>query len=327
MNGPPTNLGPESKGGGAPPGLVIELNHILVPVDFSAASQHGLAFAGALAGRFHSRLHLLHVVEPPVLPEWGYAHIPQRDARLRHAAEERLPRLPSACGIDSELILSAEVRSGEAADEICQAAGERHADLVVIASHGLGGIQHAFVGSTAERVVRRAPCPVLTVRDRVLRNKGEGTASFDLKRILVTTDFSEASKQAFPYALALARKFEASLLLLYVVPAHLPAELSHIGIVLEEGRLLAEARERMPRFRQAELDPHLRVDTLVLNGGPAHEICRAAETQGADLILMATHGHTGLKHFLLGSVTENVVRHAPCPVLVVRGREREFVKE
>ena len=142
----------------------------------------------------------------------------------------------------------------------------------------------------------------------------------------MTTDFSHESKKAFPYALALARKFEASLILLYVVPAHLPAELSHIGIVLEEARLLEEAREHLPRFRQAELDPHLHVDALVLNGGPAHEICRTAETQAADLIVMATHGHTGLKHFMLGSVTENVVRHAPCPVLVVREREQEFVK-
>ena len=129
----------------------------------------------------------------------------------------------------------------------------------------------------------------------------------------------------FPYAVALARKFEATLLLLYVVPAHLPAELSHIGFVLEERRLLSEAHERMPRFRQAEFDPHLPVEALVLNGGPAHEICRTAETQAAGLIIMATQGHAGLKHFLVGSVTENVVRHAPCPVLVVRDRERDFV--
>jgi nucleotide-binding universal stress UspA family protein len=167
---------------------------------------------------------------------------------------------------------------------------------------------------------------VLTVRDRVLREKTAGTPNFDLKRIVVTTDFSEESKKAFAYAAAIARKYEASLVLLYVVPAHPPAELNHIGFVLEEKRLLAEARERMPHFRQAELDPHLHVDALVVNGAPAHEICRTAEAQAADLIVMATHGHTGLRHFMLGSVTENVVRHAPCPVLVVRDREHDFVK-
>jgi nucleotide-binding universal stress UspA family protein len=326
MNESPTALGPEGKGSGSLHGPAIDLQRILAPVDFSPASQHGLAFAGALAERFHSRLHVLHVVEPPVWPEWGYAHIPRREAKLRRAAEERLPQFSAHCGINSGLIDSAEVRTGEAADEICEAATKHHADLIVLASHGLGGLLHVFVGSTAERVVRRTPCPVLTVRDRALRKKGAGTPSFDLKRIVVTTDFSDESKKALPYALALARKFEASLILLYVVPAHLPAELSHIGIVLEERRVLEMARERLPRFREAELDPHLHVDTLVLNGGPAHEICRTAETQGADLIVMATHGHTGLKHFMLGSVTENVVRHAPCPVLVVREREHDFVK-
>jgi len=326
MNGSPANLGPESKGIGSPHGPAIDLQHILAPVDFSLASQHGLAFAGALAERFHSRLQLLHVVEPPNLPEWGYAHIPRREAKLRRAAQERLPQLPSECGINPVLIRSADIRSGEAGDEICKAAAEGHSDLIVLASHGLGGLQHAFAGSTAESVVRRAPCPVLTVRDRALRKQGAGTPSFDLKRIVVTTDFSDESKKALPYAVALSRKFEASLVLLYVVPAHLPAELSHIGIVLEEKRLLEEARERLPGFRQAELDPHLHVDTVVLNGAPAHEICRTAAAQAADLIVMATHGHTGLKHFLIGSVTENVVRHASCPVLVVRERERDFVK-
>jgi nucleotide-binding universal stress UspA family protein len=327
MNGLPANLGPESKGSGSQRGPFIDLQCILAPIDFSPASQRGLAFAGAVAGKFHSRLHLLHVVEPPVLPEWGYAHIPQREAKLRHAAEEKLPQFPAQCGIDVGLIQSVQVRSGDAAGEICQAAAERHSDLIVLASHGLGGPQHAFTGSTAEYVVRRAPCPVLTVRDRVLREKVSDTANFDLKHIVVTTDFSEESKKAFSYAAALARKFEASIVLLYVVPAHLPVELSHIGFVLEEKRLLADARERIPHFRQAELDPHLHVDTLVLNGAPAHEICRTAESQSADLIVMATHGHTGLKHFMLGSVTEKVVRHAPCPVLVVREREQDFAKE
>lgn len=326
MNESLTSLGPESSGAGSSPGPVINLQQILAPVDFSPASQHGLAFAGALAERFQAKLQLLHVVEPPVLPQWGYAHIPQREARLRHAAEEKLPKLPAECGLSPALSVSTKIRSGEAEDEICAAAAEGRVDLIVLASHGLGGIQHAFSGSTAERVVRRAPCPVLTVRDRVLPTQAGKKSRFDLKRIVVTTDFSEESKKAFPYALALARKFEASLLLLYVVAPRLPADFQLMGLVIEEKKFLDEARERLPLFLHAELDPHLHVETLVANGSPAHEICRIAETRAADLIVMATHGHAGLKRFLIGSVTENVVRHAPCPVLVVREREHEFVQ-
>jgi nucleotide-binding universal stress UspA family protein len=327
MKAPPPNADDrESRDVGPTRVPALDLRSILAPVDFSPASRHGLMFAGAVARRFGSRLHLLHVVEPPVLPQWGYAHIPQREAALRRSAVEQLPSLPGECGLDAGLVQSVQVRSGEAGDEICQAAAERQCDLVVLARHGLGGWRHAFSGSTAADVVRRAPCPVLTVRGRDSGKQDAEAPAFDLRRIVVTTDFSEASRKAFPYATALARKFQAGLILLYVVPAHLPAEVSHIGFVLEEKRLLAEARERLPAFRRAQFDPRLPVDALVASGGPAHEICRAAEKEAADLIVMATHGHTGLKHFLLGSVAENVVRHAPCPVLVVREREHEFVK-
>ena len=191
MNASPTNVGSEKNGSGSSGGPAIDLYSILAPVDFSPASQRGLAFAAALAGRFQSKIQLMHVVEPPTLPEWGYAHIPQREARLRHAAQEKLPQLPGECGLDAGLVQSVQVRSGDAASEICHAAAEWRCDLIVLASHGLGGLQHAFSGSTAERVVRRAPCPVLTVRDRALRKTGASPATFDLKRILMTTDFSD----------------------------------------------------------------------------------------------------------------------------------------
>lgn len=304
----------------------MQLNTILAPIDFSPASRRGLALAAGVAERFHSQLHLLYVVEPPALPEWGYVHLAIKDAKMRGEAKQRLQEFPVACGIAPALIRSAEVRSGGAEFEICKTAVEQTTDLIVIASHGLGGLKHAFIGSTCEGVVRHAPCPVLTVRERTLGTDAARQPSFAPRRILVTTDFSEASKKAFPYAVALARKFEAALMLVYVVPSHLPAEISHIGIVVDEMKMLSEARKQLPRFREAELDSHLNVQTLVLNGGPAHAICATAHTQGADLIIMSTHGYTGLKRFALGSVTENVMRHASCPVLIVRECEHDFVK-
>lgn len=323
MNVPLTNAASASQAAPAQ-GKGLELRSILVPVDFSPASRGGLEFAGALARRLQARLDLVHVVEPPSLPEWGYAHIPRREARLRRATEERLPGFPLECGVDPQLVHSTLIRSGAADYEIVQTAAQTGADLIVIASRGLGHFAVSLLGGTAERVVRRATCPVLVVHPGG-QAAGTPPTAFSLSRLLVTIDFSQASKKALPYAVALAREFDAALLLLHVVPAHLPAELSQLGVVLEENRLLAEAREGLSRLRQAELDPELRVDTLAVSGAPAHAICRAAEAHAADLIVMATHGHTGLKHFLLGSVTENVVRHAGCPVLVVREREREFV--
>lgn len=144
------NLGPESKGAGSPRGPAIEVSHVLAPIDFSPASQRGLAFAAGVAKRFRSRIHFLYVIEPPSLPEWGYAHLAIKEAKLRRAAEEQLARFPVECGIDSALVQSAEVRSGGAEFEICKAAVKQNIDLIVIASHGLGGFKHAFIGSTSE---------------------------------------------------------------------------------------------------------------------------------------------------------------------------------
>lgn len=140
---------------------------------------------------------------------------------------------------------------------------------------------------------------------------------FEPKTILLATDFSTASVQAFPHAAWFARHFGARLTLVYVVPETLPAELSHIGVVLEENRLVAEAEKTIARLRAAELPPDVDVETRVLGGGPSHQICQAAGRLGSDLIVLATRGYAGLKHFLMGSTAERVVRHAPCSVLAV----------
>ncbi len=142
--------------------------------------------------------------------------------------------------------------------------------------------------------------------------------NIELKRILLPTDFSAASAQTFPYAVWFARQFAASIALLYVLPTTLPAELSHIGIVLEEKRLAKEAETTLAKVRARELPSDVAVENIVLSGGPCYEICKTAGALGIDLIVMSTHGHTGLKHALLGSTTERVVGHAPCSVFTVR---------
>ncbi|MEW6304940.1 MAG: universal stress protein [Verrucomicrobiota bacterium] len=142
--------------------------------------------------------------------------------------------------------------------------------------------------------------------------------SFQPRKILVPTDFSEASRCALPFAVSLARQFRASLLVAYVVPAMLPGELTHLGIVFEEVRLTKQAEEALRQWRERELPADLPVETLVLCGGPPHELARAAQDRGCDLIVLSTHGYTGWKHIALGGTAERVVRFAPCPVLVVR---------
>jgi nucleotide-binding universal stress UspA family protein len=200
----------------------IELKRILVPVDFSRASHEGLRYAAMVAEKFGAKLDLLYVVEPPSYPDWGYAHLVIRDAKLRKAAEERLPQFAEECGIHPRLLESADVSVGDADSEIVKAACARNTDLIIIASRGMTTLKHTLIGSTAERVVRHAACPVLAVRERVLRATVPTIQILQLKRILVPTDFSAASKKAFPYASALARQFDAALMLVLRCSWHFP---------------------------------------------------------------------------------------------------------
>jgi nucleotide-binding universal stress UspA family protein len=140
-------------------------------------------------------------------------------------------------------------------------------------------------------------------------------------RILVPVDFSEYSKDALQYAADLGRHFNAQLLLVYVVESvGYPADLGsgQVDIPKIERELSDRALEELDRLASKYSDEHLKISTLVHTGRPFVEILRAAKEFGIDLIVIATHGHTGVEHMLFGSTAEKVVRKAPCPVLVVR---------
>jgi universal stress protein A len=141
----------------------IHLHTILVPVDFSEHTAKALAYARAFAGQFAARLMLMHVVEPSVVPD-NFGIIPpayeEMNGALRKLATERLAALTADDSVPAETVVTV----GRAAWEIVGRARESGADLIILATHGRSGLKHVFLGSTAEYVVRHAPCPVLTVR-------------------------------------------------------------------------------------------------------------------------------------------------------------------
>lgn len=166
-------------------------------------------------------------------------------------------------------------------------------------------------------------------RSRPVRTTGrarQSGAAFALKSILVPIDFSADSKKALQYAVPFASQFGAKLIVLYVVESAAGLDVTYLPVTLDADKLTKSAKGRLDLLvRQARIDPGLIEKTLVRTGSPFHEICSAASGLKADLIVLATRGYSGLKHVLLGSTAERVVRHAPCPVLVVREREHEFV--
>ena len=155
----------------------------------------------------------------------------------------------------------------------------------------------------------------------------QGNASqFRLTKILVPIDFSDCSKKALQYALAFAKQFHTSLVLLYVVETNYAGtEYGSLDYVLLEKESRETGQKLLADLAQTVVGNSAPVETLVRSGRPVMEITDVAKEKNVDLIIISTHGHTGLKHILLGSVSENVVRHAPCPVLTVREREHEFL--
>ncbi len=311
----------------ASPSRRLAIRRILVPIDFSAGSLEAVEFALPLSKHFKAELHLAHVFEP----DYPLASIPP--ARLV------IPELEVDRGLRRHLKdvaqkYAVELRPenihllrGSPFEEICRLAREEEIDLVVIATRGNTGLKHLALGSTAERVIRYATCPVLVVRNvpgkrRPDRRKGSQQAAA-FGKILVPIDFSDCSMRGLAYAKAFAREFDAKLLLLHSV--HLQYYVASDEYARYDLPKLMEQTEKIAREQLRDLVRTttwngVQVKPLLEVGHAGDQICARAKDQGADLIIIATHGRTGLKHVLIGSTAEYVVRHAECPVLVVPTR-------
>ena len=302
---------------------MISLQPIIAGIDFSEGSGAALVRAADLAERLHVRLHVVYAqhnvevhTDSVTAQEGGVGH--SLKERVRDFAARALGGLKALEEIGPEVV----VRHGEApADALVGYAEEIGAGLVVVGTHGRRGMRHFLMGSVAEEVVRRAPCPVLTVPDAAAR-----TAPSPEAPVLVPVDFSEANGEALAAAGLIAAQFEAPLALVHVVEEPVPRPDFYVDVqglvpmvtpVLKTAARPAGAVAReLRRFGEtANVDA---ADTHVRIGRADREIVALAEEIGAGLIAMATQGLSGWEHAVLGSVTERVLRRAPCPVLSLR---------
>ena len=151
-----------------------------------------------------------------------------------------------------------------------------------------------------------------------------------MKKILVPIDFSEYSKNALKYSVTFAKQFGAELVLVYVVePPIYPADFSFGQMHLPniENELRSHGKQELDRLAQIQIAGQVRARTLICTGKPFIEIIKTARVENVDLIIIATHGHTGVEHILFGGTAEKIVRKAPCPVLVVRRQGDELPAE
>jgi nucleotide-binding universal stress UspA family protein len=278
---------------------------ILVPTDFSASSDAALAYARLLAHTFDSVLHVLHVSgeRPPVDENDPRGEpVALRQIRERLAGEDRRRRV---------VVRVVERRSpGEA---ILDYARQAECDLVVMGTHGRTGLAHLIMGSVAELVVRSAHCPVFTVH-------AAARAAAPFTRILVPTDFSSSSDAALDCARGMQERCDAPIHLLHVLEEEETAGPFGAEVFVAEAPDVRAARLRDARdrllHRITDADRRARrVTSEVLFGSTASTVVHYAADNGFDLIVMGTHGRTGLAHLLMGSVAERVIRTAMCPVI------------
>jgi universal stress protein A len=179
-------------------------------------------------------------------------------------------------------------------------------------------------GESRKRINRLAAPAAITLRGS--RHENVEGLKLSVKVIVVPVDFSPESKKALSYASKLAAQFGAVVRLIHVIEtAPFLNDLPNTLLARSEEEVAKEALVKLQALAQDEIDELIPVQPEVRIGKPYREIVGAAAVLGADLIVIATHGYTGLKHALLGSTAERVVQHAPCPVLVVRKKQNELI--
>jgi nucleotide-binding universal stress UspA family protein len=301
----------------------VRIERILCPTDFSEFSLRALKRAVNLASWFEARVTALHVMPrtPWALPGDAYGTYVTMAADLSRARQEEEakelarfiePFLGEGAPIETTLV------EGDPWREIQAAAEALPADLVVMGTHGRSGFEHLLLGSVTEKVLRRAPCPVFTVGNA----EAAPSAGPLFRRILCAADLTKASGATLDMALSLAEENLAEVTLLHVVEGFLGETGPDLyrpvpDIVPMRRSFVEQARERLHDAGTAAhgfCDVSERVET----GTAWREILRVAKETSADLIVMGAHGHGALGRLFLGSTTNQVVRHAPCPVLIVR---------
>ncbi len=306
------------------PQVPVRIKTILVPLDFSRPAMQALSYAVSLATEFGATIHLVHVNaadEACAVP--GAGHLMHECAESVTFLQERLSEVQRK-HVPSFWPENCHVRTGQAYQEICGLARELEADVIVLATRGHTGLKRIVLGSTAERVVRFAPCPVLVVRQR--KRKGPAapglvTSSRELaiRKILVPVDFSQCGMAGAIYAALLAKTFNAKLCLFHALQPLAPMVMDRISANLSgrDETNLANARVDMEAFTKLDFLRGVKCEIEIRTGYPVDEICESASRPDIDLVVTSTHGRTGLNRMLLGSVAEHIVRYAEGPVLVV----------
>ena len=262
---------------------------ILVPTDFSECAEHALKHACVLARKTKAKIILLNVIVSD-----NSENAPFMMALLKETKKKmnRLKELP----IWNKVEMRDFIEVGDVSEKVNAAAKKHKADIIVMGTHGAKGLNDVLIGSNAERVVRDAEVPVLSIQD--------GKENMQIKNIVFATDFSEETKLVFPFIKSFADVFEAKCHLLKIIA---DSNFKARNLAKKEGE----------HFLKENGFGKYPITILSDFKSKASGISRFAEVNKADVIALGTHGRHGLAHFLKGSIAEDVVNYSFLPVLTV----------
>jgi nucleotide-binding universal stress UspA family protein len=299
---------------------MIKLKKILFPTDFSGCADQALTHAVYLAEKYQTELHLLHVVtlfenQPAVLKK-EFEEIEEMVRKIEDKAELELNNVVSTHDSKDMKIIQSQKRAISTAPAILEYASDNNIELIVMGTHGRRGIGHVLLGSVAEEVLRLSKCPVLTVRE-----SEEPLFINAFKKVLVPIDLSEHSQMALTFAKEITTSYGTGLQLLHIIEETMHPAFSLSGkssiFDLVPG-IKEECKRRIDKMIVETGLPTKNIEIIIKGGQAAHDIIEFAKDNSSDLIIIATHGLTGIEHLLLGSVTEKVVRMSPCPVFTLK---------
>jgi nucleotide-binding universal stress UspA family protein len=297
---------------------VVEFTRVLCPVDLSDLSMRALAHAAAIARWYDAALTVLHVVpsfEPRQLRTGTIGDAVQFVQPMpRDEVMRELRSAVRGAGLDvPHATMAAE--EGDAAATIVDQAAALQANLVVLGTHGRSGVDRLLLGSVTEKVLRKAPCAVLTVPPRA-GDTPQAPVAF--KSILCAVDFSPSSLLALGFALDLARQAGGRLTMLHSIEWLAEDDIARTDVLALRDELKERARMRLRQAVGDESRTWCEITETVTMGRSHREILRHADSGRADLVVMGAQGRGGAGLLLFGSTTEQVVRAAGCPVLTVR---------
>lgn len=276
------------------------MSRILVPVDFSDVATNALETAVAICKRQLTTLTLIHVVENTfhLIPVAAAGASQTIVVELMKNANEMLNELAKKLRTHHDIVVTHTVQSGNPADEICTWAHKKDANLIVMGAHGASGLREFFMGSNAYRVVKNAPCPVMTI---------PGTRTWiDFKKILFPIRMVPNALDKYEVVRPIIRKNGSSMIIAGLIKKDDPVGVGKINTLVES------VREKMKE------DQVRCTHEVIQTEAVSKSVLKLAEDEKPDLIVITATLDTSLKDFFLGPFTQDIVNHAQFPVLSIR---------